>query len=64
MENRWSLIIDKYEGVARFGADLLAGSVANYLSYVLPVRFAKDMTEDDLKNQNVIIIGTKKQIPS
>ena len=63
MENRWSLIIDKYEGVARFGADLLAGSVANYLSYVLPVRFAKDTTEDDLKNQNVIIIGTKKTNP-
>ena len=57
MEYRWMLLLDRYEGLAGKGANLLAGAVSASLRYVLPVLHADAVPREELAKHNVIVIG-------
>ena len=53
MEPRWCIYTDAKEDTARAGIDLLAGALAEYFPYVLPVRF----TEEKTAEENTVAVG-------
>lgn len=63
MQKRWLMLIDGYQGVRKYAANTLSGFVSGLISYVLPVRNVKDVTEEELKRYNVIAVGEIKTHP-
>ena len=57
MENKFLLVIDQYDGISRYGINLLSGVISEYLPYVLPVRLACEMTKKELGEANIIAVG-------
>lgn len=63
MENRFILVIDQYDGISRYGIDLLSGAVSEYLPYVLPVCLADELTQKEMEESNVIAVGIAASHP-
>lgn len=57
MERRWMIIASRYEGLLRRGTDMLYGEIADYFGYVLPVKHERDVTAQELAENNIIVIG-------
>lgn len=57
MEKRWLLVIDKYDGIQKNAINIFNGYIAGLVSYVLPVKMVDKVTENDLKENNIIAVG-------
>ena len=53
MEKRWILVIDGYEGVRKNAINMFNGYIAGLVSYVLPIKMVSELTEDDIKENNI-----------
>ena len=60
MERRWILIYDNYNGLEKTAIDMLSGVISGYLNYVLPIKNIKEITDDKIKNSNLLWIGKIK----
>ena len=58
MEHRWLLVYDRYEGLSENAVNLLSGSISAYLHYVLPVKPAAELREEDILANDLICVGT------
>ncbi len=54
---RWTMLIDSYSGIEKKAVNMLSGFFSGYLNYVLPVKYADKVSEDELKANNVIFVG-------
>ena len=63
MSKRWILIVDEYEGIKKNAVNMLSGYVSGLISYVLPVKSVSSITETDVKENNVIAVGSCKTHP-
>ena len=57
MNNKFLLVLDRYDGISRYGINLLSGVISEYLPYVLPVRLACELSQKDLEESNIIAVG-------
>ena len=57
MNRRWIIIIDNYNDIEKRAINLLYAQISDKLSYVLPIKNAHDITEEELKSHNIIIVG-------
>ena len=57
MEKRWILLTDRYEGLEKKAINMLYAEIAGHLPYVLSVRSTQDVTEGELADANVILVG-------
>ena len=57
MENRWLLIYDRYKNLQKTAINMLSGIISGYLSYVLPIKCIDELTEETIKNFNVLVVG-------
>lgn len=57
MSKRWILIADNYFGFEQKGIDMLYGAVSELLHYVLITKDAKGLTDTDIAENNLIIVG-------
>lgn len=60
MENRWVFLVDRYEGMAAKGINLLSGAVSASLPYVLPVLYIDTVTDAEIEENNLIVAGSPK----
>ena len=51
------MLIDSYAGIEKNAINMLSGFLSGYLNYVLPVKYADKVTDDELKTNNIIFIG-------
>ena len=58
MENRWILVIDRYDSIVKNAVNMLSGAVSGYIKYVLPIKFINEVTDDEIKNNKIITVGT------
>lgn len=63
MEKRWLLVVDNYDGIRKNAVNMLSGFVSGLISYVLPVRYACDITEKEINENNIIAVGSCKTHP-
>lgn len=63
MEKMFYLLTEEREGIARCGVALLAGTIASYLPYVLPVRSVGEAAEELWQEANVIAVGDTASHP-
>ena len=59
MEKRWILVVENYNGVKKNAVNMLYSVLSSHLNYVLPVRFSQSVTEKELCENNVIVVGEK-----
>ena len=57
MEKRWILLTDRYEGLEKKAINMLFAEMAGHLPYVLSVRSTQSVTEGELANANIILVG-------
>lgn len=57
MEKRWILVVENYEGIEKNAINMLYGVLSSKLGYVLPIKFADKVTEKELENSNIIVVG-------
>ena len=58
MKKSFALVLDRYEGITKKAADMLAGTISTYLGYeVLPVLTYDKMPESMLSERTVIAMG-------
>lgn len=60
MEKRWILIYDRYKNLQKTAINMLSGIISGYLKYVLPVKCIDEITEDTIKNSNILLVGKTK----
>lgn len=60
MAKRWMLVIDEYEGVVKNAVNMLSGYLSGMVSYILPVKYTQDMTEQEYAENNIIAVGKGK----
>ena len=60
MAKRWMLVIDEYEGVVKNAVNMLSGYLSGMVSYILPVKYTRDMTEQEYAENNIIAVGKGK----
>ena len=58
MEKRWILVIDGYEGIRKNAINMFNGYIAGLVSYVLPIKMVSELTQDDIKENNIIAVGS------
>ena len=64
MKKSFALVLDRYEGVTKKAADMIAGTVSTYLGYeVMPVLTYDKMPEEMLSERTVIAVGSPKNHP-
>jgi hypothetical protein len=57
MQKRWLLITDAYDGLEKYATNLLSSAISGYIPYVLPVKRFADISNEDLRENNVVIVG-------
>ena len=57
MEKRWILLTDHYEGLEKKAINMLYAEMAGHLPYVLSVRSTQSVTEGELADANIILVG-------
>ena len=62
MEKRWILIVEKYENIEKNAINMLYGVLASHLDYVLPIKLADKVTEEELKDNNIIVVSKNNAI--
>lgn len=55
--NHWIMVINKYDGIYRKAINMFSGFFSSHIDYVLPVKFIDDIKEDELKENDIIVIG-------
>ena len=60
MAKRWMLVIDEYEGIVKNAVNMLSGYLSGMVSYILPVKYTRDMTEHEYAENNIIAVGKGK----
>ena len=60
---RWILVTDSYDGIQKNAVNMLSGFVSGLLSYTLPVRIVKDVTESEIEGRNIIAVGRCRTHP-
>ena len=64
MKNKFALVLDRYDGITKKAADMLAGDIAAFLGYdVLPVLTYDKMPESMLTERTVIAVGNVNSHP-
>lgn len=54
---RWMIITDEYCGIKKRAVNMLAGELGAQLDYVLPVKAEADVSDSDINNNHIIVIG-------
>ena len=57
MSKRWFFLTDTYEGMEKAAVDKLYAVIASGVSYVLPIKAAGDITQQELESNNIIFVG-------
>ncbi len=57
MQKRWILIIDEYSNLTKKAINMLCGTFSTFLDYVLPVKLISDITDEQIKNNNILVVG-------
>lgn len=57
MGKRWIFLTDSYAGMEKKAVNALYGVVAGCMPYVLPVKSTRDITREELENNNFIFVG-------
>ena len=57
MAKRWILLVDEYTGIQKNAVNMLSGYISGLISYVLPVKKLENVTDEELKEYNVIAVG-------
>ena len=57
--SRWILLVDNYEGISQKAVNMLSGVISGYLKYVLPVKYINNVTDEEIKDYNIITVGKK-----
>ena len=60
MEKRWLLVVDNYEGIRKNAVNMLSGWISGLISYELIVKYACEITEKEIKENNIIAVGSCK----
>ena len=60
MAKRWMLVIDEYEEIVKNAVNMLSGYLSGVVSYILPVKYTRDMTEQEYAENNIIAVGKGK----
>lgn len=64
MDKKFALVLDRYDGIIKKAADMLAGTIAAYMGYeVLPVLTYDKMSESMLGERTVIAMGCVDKHP-
>ena len=57
MEKRWILLTNHYEGIEKNAINMLYAEISGHIQYVLPIKSTHSVTEKELTESNVIIVG-------
>ena len=57
MNRSWVVVVDNYDGLSKKGIELVVGIISGYLSYVLPVKNVAQISEKELEEHDVILLG-------
>lgn len=57
MQKRWIIVTDHYAGMEKNGVNMLYAAVAGHLPYVLPVMLSHTVTDEELAESNLILVG-------
>ena len=57
MNKRWIFLTDSYEGMEKKAVNALYAVIAGGVSYVLPIKSADEMTQEELESGNIIFVG-------
>ncbi len=60
MNKRWIVVVDEYKGIKKNAINLLVGEISARVSYPIPVKTVKDLTETDLDDYGIIAVGESK----
>lgn len=58
MEKRWIILTDNYSYTEKNAVNLLCSAISEQLSHPVYIKSSEDMTDEELKNSKVILIGT------
>ena len=57
MEKRWIFLTESYEGLEKTAINHLYGVLAGHLPYVLPIRSAEEITQEECEDAHIILVG-------
>lgn len=59
----WILVTDRYEGIRKRAVNMLAGYVSGLISSALSVKYADEVTEEELAENHLIAVGRVDEHP-
>ncbi len=60
LENKWIIVFGKYKALEEQAVNRISAAVSTYTGYVLPVFSADKCTDELIKSNNIILVGTSE----
>lgn len=60
MKKRWLMVTDNYHSLCKQAANTISGMISGQIDYVLPVKLLDAISEEELRQHDLIIVGCIK----